>query len=193
MPVAQSLPLGYPGTNSLNVDIATITAGVHQLGVRVKDTSASWSEVSWLPVELSGAPTILLNGQVYSNNVVVTTNGASYLVTLQSRFPNANIFYSTNDSEPGIPYLAPFSVMAPFSIRALAYDENFLTNNESSSVFSLSILVGGGGNLGVAVQVNPTNGLSTATLSAIPLPGWSLFSLRTLICWRSYGCLIFKS
>ena len=36
-----------------------------------------------------GTPLVLLDGQYYSNNIVTTTNGASFQVTLQSSFTNA--------------------------------------------------------------------------------------------------------
>src|SRR5205085_6967485 len=163
---------GAPGTNFFSADVSSLVAGVHQLGFRAKDFSLHWSDINWLPVDVPGAPTILLNGHFYSNNVVVTTNGTSFQVTLQSRFADATIFYSTDGTEPADEYLGPFPVTAPFSIRAFAYNNaDGQQSVESDRVVSLEAITGGGGN--VALRIEPPNGVSPVTSSAAPQPGWS--------------------
>ena len=88
-----------------------------------------------------GTPVVLLNGQWYSNNVVLATNGASFQVQLQSSFPNATIFYTTDGSDPngGGVYSGPFTVTAPFSIRAVAYSADFSQSAEADAVNSLNV------------------------------------------------------
>ena len=133
VPPSESFTLGTPGTNLFNASVASLAAGLHQLGFRAEDASSNWSTINWLPVQVPGTPLVLLNGQFYSNNVVITTNGASYQVTLTSAYPNSTIFYTTDGSDPngGATYSGPFNVAAPFSIRAIAYSQDFSQSAEA--------------------------------------------------------------
>src|ERR1041384_1656105 len=87
--VGETFTLGAPGSNLFNADITSLAAGLHKLGFRARDTSTNWSDINWLPIQVPGTPWILLSGQYYSNNVVVTTNGASFQAQIQTRFPNS--------------------------------------------------------------------------------------------------------
>ena len=176
VPVAESFTLGAPGTNFFNVDVSVLPAGLHQLGARTRDASANWSGINWLPVEVPGTPLLLLNGQYYSNSVVQTTNGTSFQVTLQSAFPNATIFYTTDGSDPNGAnvYSGPFTATAPFSIRAIAWSEDFYQFAEAT-VNSLSVTAPGG-SVTFTSQVNSTNGVVSANLTAAPAAGWTFLN-----------------
>ena len=156
-------------------DITSLTAGVHQLGVRARDATTNWSVINWLPVTMPDTPVVLLNGQYYSNNVVVTTNGASFSVQLQCRYVNPTMFYTTDGSDPngGATYSGPFNISPPFSIRVVAYNEDFSLSAMSDNVVSLSVATAGGGSLSNSILLNVTNGITTTTLTAIPFTGWS--------------------
>jgi hypothetical protein len=178
VPAGESFTLGAPGTNLFNANITSLAAGLHKLGFRAKDAATNWGDINWLPVQVPGTPLVLLNGQFYSNNVVQTTNGATFQVTLQSKFPNAAIFYSTDGSNPnaGEIYSGPFTVTAPFLIRAMAFNEDFSQFAEADRVVSLSVTNGGGGNVAVSVEFDSATGAPKATLTAAPLSGWSLMN-----------------
>ena len=176
VPPGESFTLGTPGTNLFNASVASLAAGLHQLGFRAEDASSNWSTVNWLPVQVPGTPLVLLNGQFYSNNVVITTNGAVYQVTLTSAYPNATIFYTTDGSDPngGATYSGPFNVTAPFSIGAVAYSQDFSQSSQASTVNSFSLTTPGGGSISNVFQINSINGVVSANLTAVPAAGWTL-------------------
>ncbi len=125
-----------------------------------------------------GTPLVLLDGQFYSNNVVPATNGTSLTVQLQSSFTDSTIYYTTNGPDPngGAIYAGPFSVTAPFSVRAVAYNSDFSVGAEADPVLTLETATAGGGGIGVTTQVDPFSGVSTVTLTATAQPGWTFMS-----------------
>lgn len=55
----ETLVLGQDGVPSLNLDMTSLSAGLHQLGYRVRDVSGRWSEVTWVPVEIETTSAVL--------------------------------------------------------------------------------------------------------------------------------------
>jgi hypothetical protein len=60
-------------TNPVNALIPVLPGGIHQLGVRTKDTSGNWSAAQWLPMEVLDPP-------------VITNEPASQIVSAGSNF-----------------------------------------------------------------------------------------------------------
>ena len=58
VPAGQSFTLGAPGSSVLNVNTASLAAGLHKLGFRVVDASSRWSDINWLPVQVQNAATL---------------------------------------------------------------------------------------------------------------------------------------
>ena len=125
-----------------------------------------------------GAPVVLLNGQWYSNNVVLATNGTQYSVQLQSSFANASFYYSTDGSDPhgAEPYAGPFNVTAPFSIRAVAYSEDFSQAVESDAVSSVNVTIPAVGSIIGTPQTDLYTGTASVNLTAVPNAGWTFLS-----------------
>ncbi|MEK7675951.1 MAG: chitobiase/beta-hexosaminidase C-terminal domain-containing protein, partial [Verrucomicrobiota bacterium] len=123
-------------------------------------------------------PGILLNGQFYANNVVVVTNAASFQVQIQTSFTNGTIFYTVDGSDPtaGGTYTGPFTIAAPFSIRAVAFSEDFSQAGVSEAVNSLSATTPGGGIISVMADRDLSTGNMQATVTASANTGWSFLN-----------------
>ena len=58
---AETFATGYPSVAALNVDLSSLSNGLHQLGFRTVDASGRWSETNWLPVQVQDATTLVPN------------------------------------------------------------------------------------------------------------------------------------
>jgi hypothetical protein len=125
-----------------------------------------------------GTPLVLLNGVYYSNNIVPTTAGSAFTVSLQTTYSNSDITFTTDGSDPvgATVYTSPFLVTPPFSIRAVAF-QHFSTNSaQADRVNSLTTSTPGGGSIAVTSQTDLYTGANSATLSNFPAPGWTLMN-----------------
>lgn len=128
--------------------------------------------------ETTPAPLILVNGQFNPSGEHTATNSAE--IRLETTFPDATVFYSLNGSPPSMLYQAPFVVRRTATIRALAYNSNFVQSAQSGPA-TITVLTGysllataGGGGSDVVDQTNQFY-LSNAVVSvtATPANGWT--------------------
>lgn len=156
------------GTNVIAVEI-------HQARITSSDISF---DLELGVTDLTPAPLILVNGRFDPSGDYTTTNSAE--IRLETTFPNATVFYSVDGSPPSILYQAPFIVRRTATIRALAYNSNFVQSAQSGPVtitvltgYSLLATTGGGGSVAVA-QANEFY-LSNVVVSvtATPAGGWT--------------------
>jgi hypothetical protein len=101
---------------------------------------------------------------------------------MQTTFPNGTIFFTTDGSSPDFTsrfYNGPVTFRHPVTIRALAYDANFVQNWETDPVevnilptYKLTATSRGGGSIAVSPP-GPYLSNTTVTVSAAPAPGWT--------------------
>ncbi len=128
-----------------------------------------------------GMPTILVDGQFVVTGAVTRLGSAQ--IELLTTFPNGTMLYTLNGLPPSLLsqfYIVPFTVRRSVTLRALAWDANFVNSWEADPVtviiepvYSLAAFTDGGG----AIAVSPTNAPylsnTVVTLTATPDPGWA--------------------
>ncbi len=105
-----------------------------------------------------------------------------------SVFPNANIFYTLDGSEPSFAssyYSGPFSLNRTASLRVVAYSADFLQAAESPPiyltiipVYALHLISPGGGNVAVSPPTGPYARNTIVTLTPQPSNGWTFLEWR---------------
>ena len=177
------LPLaGAIGTNLLITNFDLTEAGAYSVMVTNPYFSANASCV----LRITNSPVVLVNGIDVGGGLVNSTNTAQ--VAMDSSFgPNANIYYTLDGSAPSwlsTLYRGSFQVAVTASIRAIAYDQAYLSSAEAAPINlqimpsdHLTAVVPGGGSLSFRLQsVHPTNifiGGTLVTAIATPFSGWS--------------------
>ena len=68
----ETMGLGYPSAQQLNINLSGLSSGGHQLGFRVQNEAGVWSDVNWLPVQVCDAT----NVSAATGNVAVNDSGA---------------------------------------------------------------------------------------------------------------------
>jgi hypothetical protein len=175
---AQTVLFGLPGTNLLSIGISQLDAGQHRLGLRVKEASGAWSGVEWTPIGISGAPITSLNGKALTNNVVLAAAGDTFQASLETPYRNGLILYTTDGSDPGNGtfYAGPFTVTAPFSIRAVAFNpDDFSDYGEADPVSSL-IIVAPGGSVATSFRKDAATQATIAVMTASANSGWTFLN-----------------
>ena len=180
--------LAVGGGNESRFYVASVVPGHVRYGTNVLAVEIhQWSGTSSTDIsfdlelgvtELTPAPLILVDGRFDPSGEYTTTNSAE--IRLETTFPNATMFYSLDGSPPSILYQVPFVVRQSATIRALAYNSNFVQSAQSGPVtvtvltgYSLLATTGGGGS--VVVDQESEFYLSNAVVSvtATPASGWT--------------------
>jgi hypothetical protein len=94
---AETFTAGYPNALPLNVDLSSLTTGLHHLGFRMVDARGRWSETNWLAVQVQDATTLLPNPVSFP-----ITDAVNHLVF-------AEYFW---DADPGLSNGVPLSCPA---------------------------------------------------------------------------------
>jgi hypothetical protein len=128
-----------------------------------------------------GMPAIFVDGEF-----VVTESTTRYRpahISMQTTYPNGTIFYTTNGSAPSLAstlYTGPFQLRRSRTIRAIAYDANFLNPWEADPVevifrnaFTFNVTTPGGGTVSVAPSLSLYPLGAVVTVTATPQPGWT--------------------
>jgi uncharacterized repeat protein (TIGR02543 family) len=124
--------------------------------------------------------------EVIVNGVVLTNSQVSYVgpvqVELQSVYPDANIFYTLDDSPPnyfsGL-YRGPFTLNRSTTIRAIAYNADFAQAAESQPIgieilptYTLAVTNLGGGQISLSPAGGPYPSNVVVEVTAKPAEGW---------------------
>lgn len=128
-----------------------------------------------------GTPAILVDGQFVVAGPLDRLGQVS--VTILTTFPNGSIFYALDGSPPSYLstlYGGPFEVHRTVTLRAIAYDSNFIAAREADPVqiyvtptHTLDVSTAGGGSVSLVPSSGPYGSNVVVTLFANPEPGWT--------------------
>lgn len=107
---------------------------------------------------------------------------------LWSVFPNANIFYTLDSSEPSFEssyYAGPFNLSRSATLRVIAYSADFLQAAEAPPIYitviptyGLNLTSPGGGTITASPPAGPYVSNSVVTLTPQPSNGWTFLEWR---------------
>ena len=138
----------------------------------------------------AGTPKVLVNGQLTFGGSfsLPATNGAQFLVELQTSYPNGLIFYTLDGHTPNWDssyYEGPFAVTDPAVLNAVAFDENFEQAQYADPVglslipfYNLTAVSPGGGTISLDPLPSANGYLSNlvVTLTAAASNGWTFLN-----------------
>ena len=128
-----------------------------------------------------GMPAILIDGQFITNGAVTRLGSAQ--VEMLTTFVNGTVLYTSDGSPPSLfssLYFGPVSFRHTVTLRATAWDANFLNSWEADPVtitilpvYSVNTSTAGGGSVTISpVQSNYLSN-SVVTINAMPDAGWT--------------------
>ena len=128
-----------------------------------------------------GMPAIFVDGGFVATGAVTRLDSA--LVSMLTTFPNGSIFYTLDGSTPDFGtklYSGQFVLRRSATVRAVAYDANFLKTWEADSVtviieptFAITASTTGGGTVSLWPAAASYRSNTLVTLTARPAPGWT--------------------
>jgi hypothetical protein len=171
--------------------LAGATTSALQLASAVASNSGSYTVTLTNPAgSITSAPAQLRVKSVefYLGNQLLTNGtyqfSAPPSLTLRSAFANGASFYTLDGSPPAFAstrYSGPLLVSSSAAVRAIGYSADFTQSEEADTVsvvvlerHSLSVSTPGGGTVTVNPPGNSFLSTNIVTLTAAPMPGWSL-------------------
>ncbi len=165
-----SLGIGHADeTNFVQTSFSAslLRQGTNVLAVEVHQANVTSTDISF-DLELgvayfTPAPVILVNGHYDPSGITIVTNAAD--IHIQTTFPNGTILYSLDGSPPSKLYAGPFSLKQTATIRAIAYNSNFVQSAQSGPV-SVTVL------RGYALTATTPGGGGTSVVGPSGFVGW---------------------
>lgn len=132
-------------------------------------------------LNIAGMPQLYVNGVlVISRSLCVT---GSVQLAFQTSFSNATLYYSLDGSSPNNAYTLPLTLASSATIRAVAWDENWIQSVELPPImitvvptYSLSLATTPGGSLQITPTPGPYFSNTVVTITATASNGWSLMN-----------------
>ena len=128
-----------------------------------------------------GMPVLFVDDEFVVTGAVTRVDAAA--VSMLTTFPNGSIFYTLDGSAPdfgGELYSGVFTLRRSTTVRAVAYDANFLEAWEADPVrviieptFAVNASTAGGGLVEVSPGDDSYRSNTLVTLTATPAPGWA--------------------
>jgi len=128
-----------------------------------------------------GMPALFVDGEFVVTNAVFRLGIAE--IAMQSTFPNGSIFYTLDGATPNFGanlYAGGFVLHRSATVRAVAYDANFVTAWELDPVpvvvnptFLVNVTTPGGGTVAVSPPTASYRSNTLVSLTALPAPGWT--------------------
>ena len=191
---AGSLPLSYQWQfNGTNLDGATNVDGTTHAVLSITnvqpENGGAYSVIVSNSEGVTNSATVQLDTRfafVYGNGpLLLGTNytfSGSVNISLQSGFPNANMFYVLNGSQPTFfsdSYSGPFVLTHNALIRVLVYNADFTESGESVPLrinvipnYNLSTSTPGGGTISLNPPTGPYSSNTIVSVTATPNSGW---------------------
>jgi hypothetical protein len=189
-----SKPLSYQWTlNGTNLPGATQSV-LSLTNVSAQDGGTYRAVVSNTAASVPSDPAFLdvRYSLAYGNGGLLAGSNYTFIgsVALQlwSVFPNGNIFYTLDGSEPSFAssyYAGPFNLNHTVTLRVIAYSADFLQAAESPPIYltvipiyTLNLMSPGGGTVSAAPTTGPYVSNTVVTLTPQPSNGWTFLEWR---------------
>lgn len=128
----------------------------------------------------------------YGNGGLLPSSNYTFIgsvgLQLWSVFPNANIFYTLDSSEPSFEssyYAGPFNLSRSATLRVIAYSADFLQAAEAPPIYitviptyGLNLISPGGGTVTASPPASPYVSNTVVTLTPQPSNGWTFLEWR---------------
>ncbi len=149
------------GGSAASLTVTSSTAGVAPVTVALSGTGQVWSGLNVSPAQLTFAVTAL--GQTSAAQTVTVTNSSSASITAPAFAPTAQFGVTQNTCTASLAAAASCTVGVIFQPTAVGAASGTLGVSSASVATSATVLLGGTGAVGAAIQVAPSAIVFAAT------------------------------